>query len=152
MFYHELFQSGLQELTGRMKFPAISNAKQKHIKFRYPNVKKTRKYNDSKREEARVELTKKLYFRYVDRISKMSDTRKAELKQKINNLHPSLSALKAFYKAKGETDEIIDKLITKENYLSLPNVWITRKQKNFLLAVIDGYSHNYQTFINNGFK
>jgi len=119
---------------------------------KYPGLKETRKFNKKKARDDKAELAHSLYIKIKLAQERNSTKRLQELAEHIKTLRPSIKALKGFYRERGDSEEIIDKLVTPENYPNLPYVWLTKRQQQVLLNVINNKEHLHLRFIQNGFK
>lgn len=120
-------------------------------KARYPNKKKTRKFNDIQARKQRANEAMRL-FRIIRRaLPTLVPRRKAKLQELVRSHRPTLAKLRKQYRAKGETEENIRLIVTHVNYPHLPQVKISRKQMHTLLDVLDGKASKHSEYINNGF-
>lgn len=83
-------------------------------------------------------------------LDKSSVKRRSQAEYYIRCLRPSVKAIKDQYRAQGESEEIINKLVTVDNYQHLPAVRITRQQQQALLHLLHGREDKYQELINQG--
>ena len=115
------------------------------------DIKQTRKYNDTKMADIKRETAKRLYLDLKIKLRRATPQTKQELKSYIRSLRPSIKHLKTHYLNKGDTQAMVDMLVTPKSYPYLPNVWITKKQQKALLSIIDN-STQFSEYIQKGFK
>lgn len=118
---------------------------------KYPSRRKTTRYNQARRREQRAALTNRLYRQITQALPVMSPRRKQQARLKILSLRPSLATLKSHYRSRGEPEQNIRLIVTPENYPTLPDVHLTKRQKQFLLDALDGRAEEHSSFITNGF-
>jgi hypothetical protein len=118
---------------------------------KYPGLKQTRSFNRRQAKNDKAELAHSLYIKIKLAKERKSTKRLQELYKHIKSLRPSIKALKDIYRKRGDSEAIVEKLVTPENYPHLPYVWLNKKQQRVLLDVIDGKEHLHQRFIENEF-
>lgn len=121
-----------------LKFPkGKKDLTLKKSKCKYPNLRETRKQNDKLLKQKREELTNSLLEKIRIAKPNMSAERKQAAILMINSLRPSFSQLKAHYRKRGDSEEVIKLLLKKENYEHLPLVRISKQQQQDLLKEIN---------------
>ena len=154
MLYYELLKAREGSLVDDIPVVKTKSEWRKEketIQFHYPSKKQTRKFNEQKARESRAKIAYQFYTKMIRRLDRLTEPERQALKLKIRALRPSMKALKDFYRAKGESEEFINKIVTPENYPTLPNVWISKRQERALLDIVDGKAHKHKEYITKEF-
>lgn len=144
-------EDDIPSLPTKTSYDAFPLEEEPAVSVKYPNKRKTRRFNDHKAREDRATVTNNVYHRIVRLLPRLDANGKKLLKKKVRALRPSLASLRKYYQSKGESEEIIKHLVTPENYPHLRNVWISKKQEQVLFDIIDGRAEAHAIYIQNGF-
>jgi len=107
-----------------------------------PKIRTIRKYNDDQLEAGRLRLIETINRRINLAIEQKNLLKLKALEDYVHNLRPSFAALKQYYRKRGDSEEIVTKLITKQNYEYLPKVYLTKEQQTDLLKRIIQYRNS----------
>ena len=144
-------EKDIQEIPLKTHYDSLPLEEEIESSEKYPSPRDCRRYNIHRNRVAKAKLAENLYFKYKQRLPRMTNEQKGEAIQKIKALRPSMKALKAFYISKGDSPETVELLVTPKNYPNLRKVWITKQQQEVLLDVIKGREAQHKHFIENGF-
>jgi hypothetical protein len=102
----------------------------------YPSIEETRREQEQWLTDQRSKLTSKLQSEIETKLMNATQSELADLYDQVRNLRPKMSEIKKQYAGKEDPD-IIDKIVTLENYNYLPQVRVTKAQQNQLFNLIE---------------
>ena len=117
----------------------------------YPSLNKTKKFNNRQAIESKARTAVRVYNRIKPRLKHMTPKQKQLEVAKIRSMRPAMRTLKAYYRAKGDSNRIANMLVTPKTYPDLPQVQITKRHHQVLLDVVRGKEDLHTQFINKGF-
>lgn len=118
---------------------------------KYPSIKKTRKFNERKLLESKAKLASSIYQDIRVKLKNMSERDRRRQIGKIRSLRPPMRAIKAHYRAQGDSKQAADMIVTHKTYPTLPQVGLTKRQVEVLIDIVQGNEEKHKTFIENGF-